>query len=92
VARLREAGALSGGAALAEGRFGPALIEAALDCAVDVPRERARFLVPDREQSRLAAGEVEKLVGLTLAGPSMGAEMEAAVEREIALRREDLGA
>jgi GT2 family glycosyltransferase len=94
VARLRGVGALGGGDADArpidEARFGAALIEGALDCAADVPPETARFLIPDREQSRLVAGDVQALVSLTLAGPAMGAEMAAAVHREVARRREDL--
>ncbi len=73
-----------------EERFGEALIEAALDCAADVPPERARFLVPDREESRLVADELEALVGLTLSGQALGTELPAAVEREIARRRDDL--
>ena len=95
VARLREVGALSGGESVGVGpldeeRFGEALIEAALDCAADVPPERARFLVPDREESRLVAGELETLVGLTLSGQALATELPAAVEREIARRRDDL--
>jgi hypothetical protein len=95
LARLREVGALSPGDGsparpLDEDAFGPALIDALLDCAADVPPERARYLVPDRESSRAIAPELEALVGLTLAGPAMGAAMADAVRREIGLRREDL--
>ena len=95
VTRLREVGALSGGESVGVGpldeeRFGEALIEAALDCAADVPPERARFLVPDREESRLVADELETLVGLTLSGQALATELPAAVEREIARRRDDL--
>jgi GT2 family glycosyltransferase len=95
VARLREVGALSanddaGPRPVDEDGFGAALIEAALDCAADAPAEGARFLVPDREQSRLVADELQELVDLTLAGPAFGGEMVAAVEREVARRREDL--
>jgi hypothetical protein len=93
--RLREVGALAAGdddaaGPVDEARFGEALIEAALDCAADVPPESARFLVADRRQSRLVADELDELVGLTLAGPAMKGELVAAVDREVARRREDL--
>jgi Glycosyl transferase family 2 len=90
VERLRGVGALGDTRPLDEDRFGPALIEAALDCAIDIPPDGVRYVVPDREQSRVAAAELEQLVGLTLGGQALGPELEAAVEHEIALRREDL--
>jgi hypothetical protein len=94
VERLRAVGALTGThgsrSQLDEGGFGAALIEAALDCAADVPSERRRFLIPDRRRSALAAEELQSLVALTLAGPAHGRGMLEAVRAETARRQEDL--
>ena len=93
VLTLRAAGALGPDDAhreVGEPAFGPTLVAAALDCGADVPLERQRFLVPDREQSAAARAEWEALAQLTLAGQAHGRGIQAAIEREVDLRREDL--
>jgi hypothetical protein len=94
VERLQAVGALAGAdrqrVTLDEDAFGPALIEAALDCGRDVPVERRRFLLPDRRQSALVRAELEALVGLTLSGPGHGPRMVEAVGNEITRREADL--
>jgi hypothetical protein len=96
VERLRAVGALAGedgvSSRLAEQALATALIEAAVDCAADVPVERRRYLLPERRQSTLAAAELRALEGLTLSGPERGPSMLRDVQSEIARREQDLAA
>jgi hypothetical protein len=94
VERLRAVGALAGedgvSSRLDEQALATALIEAAVDCAADVPVERRRYLLPERRQSALAAAELRALEGLTLSGPERGRSMLRDVQSEVARRERDL--
>lgn len=61
---------------------GPALIEAALDCADEVPAERRRYLMPDRRQSELVRDELRMLVGLRLGVSAHGLGVVDAAQHE----------
>ena len=96
-ARLEALGAFSSdGDELAPGAdrtaLGFALVEAAVRCGELIDPATARFLAPDRETAGAIEDELAALVHLSVSGPEHGAGFGAAIEAEIARRREDIAA
>ncbi len=95
-ARLEALGAFSDGDELAPGAdrtaLGFALVEAAVRCGELIDPATARFLAPDRETAGEIVAELGALVHLSVSGPEHGAGFGAAIEAEIARRRDDIAA